>query len=72
MGADVADLEAVRVRKRWQFSRHLPSGGVIAGGGCAPVERLMRTLMIELFTEVVELPLWCAKGGARRAGGCGF
>jgi hypothetical protein len=72
IGAALAYLEAVRVLKRWQFSRHLPRGGVIAGGGCAPVERLMRTRMVALFAEGVELLLLCAKGGARRSGGVGF
>jgi hypothetical protein len=72
IGADVASLEAVRVLERWKFRRHLPRGGVIAGGGCVQVERLMRTLMVKLVAEVVDLLLLCAKGSARRAGGFGF
>jgi hypothetical protein len=72
IGADVAYLEAVRVLKRWKLSRQLPRGGVIAGGGCAHIERLMRTLMVALFADVGALPLLCAKGGARRSGSVGF
>src|SRR5215218_4750422 len=59
IGADVAHLEAVGIRERWQCVGHLPGGGFIAGGGCAHVERLMRPLMVELCTEVIELPLLC-------------
>src|SRR5262245_20650507 len=72
VGADVAYLEAVRVLKRWKFSRQLPGGGFIAGGGGAHVKRLMRPLLLELVAEVVELPLLCAKAGAGRSGGFGF
>jgi hypothetical protein len=71
IGADVAHLEAVRGLKRWKFMRHLPGGGCIAGGGGTPVERLVRPLMVELCTAVIELPLLCAQGGAGRAGGFG-
>jgi hypothetical protein len=53
MGADVAHREAVRILKRWQFVGHLPEGGFIAGGGGAPVERLVRPLAVELFTEAL-------------------
>lgn len=72
MGAAVAHLAAVRGFQRWQFRRHLPRGGVIAGGGCAPVERLRRPRMVALFADVVELRLLGAQVGAGRSGGVGF
>ena len=51
--------------------RHRPGGGFRAGGGCTPVERLGRPLLVERFTAVSALPRWCAPGGAGRAGGVG-
>jgi hypothetical protein len=57
VGADIAHLEAVGVLERWQFGGHCPRGGLVAGSGGAPVERLMRPCMVELVTAVVELPL---------------
>jgi hypothetical protein len=46
VGADVAHREAVRGRKRGQCLRPRPGGGGLAGGGCAPVERLGRALAV--------------------------
>jgi hypothetical protein len=57
IGADRAHLEAVGILKRWQFVRHLPGGGGIAGGGGAHVEHLVRPLAVELFTEALILAL---------------
>jgi hypothetical protein len=71
IGADVAHLDAVTGLQRWQFSRHLPGGGFIAGGGCTHVERLVRPRMVERVTDVIALPLLCAQGSAGRAGGVG-
>jgi hypothetical protein len=71
IGADVAHLEAVRVLKQWTCRRHRPGGGCIAGGGWTPIERLVRPLMGERFTDVIARPLVCATGGAGRAGGVG-
>jgi hypothetical protein len=67
----IAHLEAVGVLERWQLVGHLPWGGFIAGGGGVHVECLVRTLMIERFTEVVELSLLGAKMCPRRSGGVG-
>jgi hypothetical protein len=57
IGTDVAHPEAVGVLERWQFRRHLPGGGFIAGGGVTHVERLAWTFMVELVAEVGELLL---------------
>jgi hypothetical protein len=72
IGADVAHLEAVGRLERWQLVGHLPWGGFISGGGCVPVKRLMRTLVVERFTEAIELLLRCAKVCPGWSGGVGF
>ncbi len=72
VGADIAHLEAVGILEGWQFVGHRPGGRCIAGGRGAPVERLMRALMVELLADVVELLLLCAPGGAGRSGGVGL
>src|SRR2546430_8959830 len=70
VGADVAHLEAVRVLKRWKFMRQRPRGGVIAGGGCAHVERLVRALEGELLAEAIKHALLSPPSAGGRA--CGF
>ena len=71
VGADVAPLAAVGIRERGPCVGPLPGRGFIAGGGCAPIERFVRPLMVERCTAVIELPRWCAPGGAGRSGGVG-
>src|SRR5919106_2989072 len=71
VSTNVAPLNAVGIRKRWQLVGHLPWGGCIAGGGCVPVECLRRTLMIQRFTDVGERSRLGAKIGPRRSGGVG-
>src|SRR5262245_18509382 len=72
VSADIAHLEAVRVLERGQFGGHLPGGGLVAGSGGAQVEHLMRPRMVELATEVAELPRWGAGVGAGWSSGFGF
>jgi hypothetical protein len=69
MGADVAHLEAVRVRERWPCVGPLPEGGGIAGGGCAPVERLVRPLAVERRAEARTRALLSPPSAGWRAGG---
>jgi hypothetical protein len=54
VSTDVAHLDAVGGLEWWQLVGHFPWGGFIAGGGGVHAECLVRTLMIELFTAVVE------------------
>ena len=51
VSTDVAHLEAAGVLEWWQLVGHFPWGGFIAGSGGVHVECLVRTLMIELFTD---------------------
>jgi hypothetical protein len=69
VGADRVHLEAVRVLKRWQLMRHRPGGGGIAGGGCAPVERLVRALAVALLAEAITRARLSPPGAGGRAGG---
>jgi hypothetical protein len=72
VSTNVAHLDAVWGLERWQLVGHFPWGGCIAGGGGMHAECLVRTLMIALFTAVVELSLVGAKMYPRRSGGFGF
>jgi hypothetical protein len=72
VSTDVAHLEAVGVRERWQLVGPLPWGRCIAGGGGVHVECLVRTRMIARFTDVVELSRLGAKRCPRRSGGVGL
>src|SRR6266511_2480426 len=72
VGADITHLEAVGVLERGQCVGHRPGGGLIAGGRGAHVKRLVWPFIVELFTEVIELPLLCAQVGSGRSGGFSF
>src|SRR5262245_34970581 len=72
VGAGVAHLEAVGIRERWQCLGPGAWGGVIAGSGCVPVERLMRPRLVELVAEVGERLRLGAQVGVGRSGGFGL
>ncbi len=72
IGADIAHLEAIGILERWQLMGPLPRGRFIAGGRGVHIERLVRTLMVDLVAAVGELLLLGAQGGAGRSGGVGF
>src|SRR5437867_8428401 len=55
VGANVPDLEAVRVLERRQAVGHRPRRGRVTRGGRLLVERLVRALVIELLAKDVEI-----------------
>jgi len=64
IGAHVAHLESVWIDQRRQFAAHLPVRGAVRARRRVLIERLVRSLVIELPTKDIELPLLC--GEARR------
>src|SRR5207249_9952881 len=68
VGADVPDLEAIRVLERRQPGRHRPRRGRVTRGWRLLVERLVRALVIELLAKDVELALLRRKTPGRRPG----
>ena len=71
MGTDVVPLEAVGRLERWRFVGPGAWGGVRACRGGAPVERLLRTLMVALVADVVALLRLCTQVGAGWSRGFG-
>src|SRR5262245_11514177 len=57
VGTDIPNLEAIRVLERRQPVRHRPRRRRIACRRRLLVERLVRTLVVELLAKDVELPL---------------
>src|SRR5437762_14175426 len=68
VGADVPDLEAVRVLERRKPVWHRPRRGRVTRGWRLLVERLVRALVIELLAKDVELALLRRKTPGRRPG----
>jgi hypothetical protein len=71
IGADVADLEAVRIFQGRQFRRHWAWCGVIEGGRRWPIKRVVRPLMGARLTAALAALLLSAAVGRWGPCGCG-
>ncbi len=72
IATNIANLEAIGIDERGNLVGHLAWGRRVAGGRSLLIEGFVRTLVIELITEGIELALLCGQAARGRPGGFGF